>query len=62
MILNQEMPLILIVLPGHCRYCGAMCMAGMQHIDYGIRPCPVCSEMVDFCDMHHAEACGLIKP
>ena len=37
-------------------------IAGMPHIDYGTRPCPVCSEMVDFWDMHHAEACGLIKP
>ena len=45
----------------HCRYCGAMCMAGMPHIDYGIRPCPVCMEMVDFWDMHHAVACGLIN-
>ena len=45
----------------HCQYCGAMVMAGLPHLDYGMRSCPVCSEMVDFWDMEHAEACGIIN-
>ena len=38
-----------------------MVMAGLPHLDYGMRSCHVCSEMVDFWDMEHAEACGLIN-